>query len=73
MMGSDNLGDFSDDSSCGKDNGFVLSWSPIKVDLGELVWEEDNFEKLGREDWFLYNFTPARLSLRIVSTFPYDI
>ena len=53
MMGVDNLGHFSDDSSCGEDNGFVLSWSPIKVDLGELVWEEDNFEKLGREDWFL--------------------
>ena len=52
-MGVDNLGHFSDDSSCGKDNGFVLSWSPIKVDPGELVWEENNFEKLGREDWFL--------------------
>ena len=52
-MGVDNLGHFSDDSSCGKDNGFVLSWFPIKVDPGELVWEENNFEKLGQEDWFL--------------------
>ena len=34
MMGVDDLRHFSDDSSCGKDNGFVLSWSPIKVDLG---------------------------------------
>ena len=62
-----------EERSSGGDNGLVPSWSSIKVDPGELVWEEDNFEKLGREDWFLYNFTPARLSLRIVSTFPYDI
>ena len=42
-----------EERSSGGDNGFVPSWSSIKVDPGELVWEEDNFEKLDREDWFL--------------------
>ena len=71
-VGVDNLGHFSDDSPCGRDNGFVPSWSPIKVDPADLVWEEDNFEKWDQKTGFC-DFTPARLSPRIVSTFPFDI